>query len=96
MADFQTSEIDAKFAPVSVGAWRVKFDIHGNHTILVWQLITLQQYCLTTATMVVNVIMENKVRSLPLVNNETNTVLPDNVRKVGELDNISKNFLFPK
>jgi hypothetical protein len=68
MAGVQISEVDSKFAIVSVELLRVTFDIYGNLTILVWQL---KQYlcnsafhswtdCLTTLTMVVNVNMETK------------------------------------
>jgi hypothetical protein len=35
MADVQTSEVDAKLAPVKVGVWRVRFGNHGNQTIIV-------------------------------------------------------------
>jgi hypothetical protein len=38
LADVQTSEVDAKCAPVSVGLWRAKFGNNGNHSILAWQL----------------------------------------------------------
>jgi hypothetical protein len=38
MADVQNPQVDAKHAPVNVGASRVKFGNHGNHTILLWKL----------------------------------------------------------
>jgi hypothetical protein len=69
MAEVQTSEVDAKPAPDSLGLTWVKF---GNHAIVVWQL---KQYlcnrwshswthCLITVTMVGGVIMETSVCSL--------------------------------
>jgi hypothetical protein len=70
MADFQTSEVDAKPAPVNLGLSRVKFSNNGNQTIVVWQW---KQYlcnssncthCLTIVTIVGDVTMETKVRSL--------------------------------
>jgi hypothetical protein len=35
MEDVETSEVDAKFAPVNVGLWSVKIGNHGGHTTLV-------------------------------------------------------------
>jgi hypothetical protein len=38
MAELQTFEVGAKPASVSLGLSRVKFEIDGNHTIILWQL----------------------------------------------------------
>jgi hypothetical protein len=35
MMDVRISEVDAKLASVNMGAWRVNFGNHRNHTILV-------------------------------------------------------------
>jgi hypothetical protein len=34
MADAQTSEVDAKLAPINAGAYRVQFGKHENYTII--------------------------------------------------------------
>jgi hypothetical protein len=73
MADVQPSKMAAKLAPVNVETWSVKFDNNGNHTILMWLLSPYlcnngphsSTNRLTTVTMVGNVTVETKLRSLP-------------------------------
>jgi hypothetical protein len=36
MAEVQSSEVDDKPVPVSLGLLRVQFGNHGNQTIVVW------------------------------------------------------------
>jgi hypothetical protein len=38
MAEVQSSEVDDKPVPVSLGLLRVQFGNHGNQTIVVWKL----------------------------------------------------------
>jgi hypothetical protein len=80
MADVQTSEVDVKFSPVSVGPWRVMAGNHGNQTILVWQFNPYHSktHCLTTVTM-------QLWKSRYVVYRTNVTVLLNYVRKVGEL-----------
>jgi hypothetical protein len=86
-ADAQTSEVDAKLAPVNVGPWRVRNGDYGNHTLLVWQFNP--QLCIngshSSTQCSTTVTTETKIRSLPQLNNATDTVLLNNVGKVGEL-----------
>jgi hypothetical protein len=73
MADVHISEVETKLAPINVELWRVKIGNHDNHTILVLQLNPYLDnnesdsctHSLTTVTMIGNVTMETKVRSLP-------------------------------
>jgi hypothetical protein len=41
MLEIQTSEVDAKHAPVMIELTRVKFNNHGNQAIVVWQFEAL-------------------------------------------------------
>jgi hypothetical protein len=69
MVDIETSDLDSKLTLVNLWLWRVKFGNHGNQTILVWELkpylFSSGSHCLTTVTMVGDIIMETKVCSLP-------------------------------
>jgi hypothetical protein len=70
MANIQTSGVDTKLAPVSLGLSRDKFVNHGkDHSCVTAEAILVQQWVpqldpLTTITMVVDVTTETKERSL--------------------------------
>jgi hypothetical protein len=79
----RTSEVDIKFAPVSVRLWRVKFGNHDNQTIFVSQFKLYLfnngsrswTHCLITVTMVSDVTKETKVRSIPSLNSATDSIV---------------------
>jgi hypothetical protein len=69
MADFQTSEVDTKFALVRFGLSRARSSNHANQSILVRQLMSYLcdsmshslTDCLTTVIMLGDVTMETKI-----------------------------------
>jgi hypothetical protein len=78
---------------VNMGSWRSTIGTHGNHTLVAWQLNPYLRkngshswtHCLTTVTMVSNVIMGTKVRCLQCLNNASDTAFLYNTIKIVEL-----------
>jgi hypothetical protein len=76
--------------PISPGLSSGTFDNRGNRTIFLWQFKPylykngshIWTHCLTTVTTIGGIKMETMVSSLLQLNNETNTVLLNNARKV--------------